>query len=361
MAKTRNIPAELKYVRKKAVSVSQWWNKTAGQADKQRMVRPTFVVDSLNEKTLNSAETWAGGYQKDQTAYDITVLPNNPIGSVELIDLDHRGRGGRAWKVLIDGAYYVDMREDVLLESLVNGPGVQDGMILGPFIWASAGQGLKLTRMESGDHKRAENLQKRSKTTIKKKDLVVGGVYANASDSRYTFLGYADVDHLTEHGDWSEKPYYIGAYKHKAMPYNPSFKLKTNKRVQVWATSPWSAVLNSDSYTRRHLYYCVSFTPNRRVCELIETVDVGDPLFTLRELQLQALRETLTEVDLTPVAPNGSSWINGHQSQVEKDAAKLTAAVTAWKIATARQPKQPRVIPPELQQLAEHPLLKPLL
>jgi len=361
MAKTRNIPTELKYVRRKAVSVSQWWNKTAGQADKQRMVRPTFVVDSINEKTLATAETWAGGYQKDQTAYDITVLPNNPIESVELIDLDRRGRGGRAWKVLIDGAYYVDMREDVLLESLVNGPGVQDGMILGPFIWASAGQGLKLTRMESGDHKRAENLQKLSKATIKKKDLVVGGVYANASDSRYTFLGYADVDHLTEHGNWIERSSYIGAYKHRAMPYNPSFNLKTDKRVQVWSSSPWSTVLNPDSYTKRNLSYYVSFTPNRKVCELVETVDVGDPLVTLRELQLQALREALTGIDLTPVAPGGSSWTNGHLSQVEKDEERLRATVRAWTIATARQPKQPRVIPPELQQLSEHPLLKPLL
>lgn len=81
-------------------------------------VRPAYIVDSTNEKTLESAMSWSKGryWEKQTEEPTVETFPNNSIYGVQIHDLEIRGEGGRAYKVLVTtpttGFYYVDMRED---------------------------------------------------------------------------------------------------------------------------------------------------------------------------------------------------------------------------------------------------------
>lgn len=333
MAKTRSMPDTLKYVRIKATEVSQWWRGSSLPA-KKRMVRETFVVDAQNEKTLATAKKWAGGWQNDESKYDIVELPNTPFECVELVTLERRGRGGRAWKVLIDGAYYVDMREETLLECLINGPGVSDGMIKGPFVWANAGQGLRITRVESNDHKTATKVEKLKKPAarIKKKDLIIGGVYATPAGSESTFLGYVDVDTVSH-----------------------NLKLSTSSNVQLWATSKWDELINPEDYRYKHVTYNVTWTKSRHVCELVKKYDVGDPLAKLRAIVLKNMSDEQARLNLIPIN-NVNLYVYGHTTPQNKAQQLTRSAADAWPLATLRAPKQPRNIPDELKEFSEQHL-----
>lgn len=333
MAKTRNMPDTLKYVRIKATEVSQWWRGSSLPA-KKRIVRPTFVVDAQNEKTLATAKRWAGGWQNDEGQYDIVELPNTPFECVELVTLERRGRGGRAWKVLIDGAYYVDMREETLLECLINGPGVTDGMIKGPFVWATAGQGLRITRVESNDHKAATKVEKLKKPAarLKKKDLVIGGVYATLAGTESTFLGYVDVDTVAS-----------------------NLKLSTSSNVQLWATPAWDELINPEDYRYRRVTYNVTWTKSRHVCELIKKFDVGDPLAKLKEIALKNMSDEQARLNLIPIN-NMYPHAYGYITSQDRAQQLARAAANAWPLATLRAPKQTRVIPDELKEFSEQHL-----
>lgn len=115
-------------------------------------VRPTFIADALKEKAIERGVAWASQQVWDITAQkyltgvcEVFDKPNSPIAQVELLDISRRGGGGRAWKVLIEGTFYVDLREDQLLSALRDGKGCKKGMLLGPFVWEVHGSQIRLT------------------------------------------------------------------------------------------------------------------------------------------------------------------------------------------------------------------------
>lgn len=131
------VPAKMTYVQRAPSEVSDYWEHDFWGDEKPptRTVRETFVVDADNPNTRKTATEWAGPHAV------FTDKTNDPIEEVEVVSLVLRGNGGRAWKVLIDGTFYVDLREDVMLDALRHGMGVKKGMLKGPFQWAGvAGQ-----------------------------------------------------------------------------------------------------------------------------------------------------------------------------------------------------------------------------
>ena len=110
-------------------------------------VIPTFPVET--GKKLDTAIKWTG-----LKSPKIIETENLPIKNVKIVDLDYRGNGGRAYKVILDDLYYVDMREDVILECIHNCGIEKGGKINGEFVWAKYGNHMKLIRVGSSLHEK---------------------------------------------------------------------------------------------------------------------------------------------------------------------------------------------------------------
>lgn len=162
---------------------------------KKTLVYPTFVVDSENKKSLETARTWAQNlYDNKGKSVREESFSNDPIKKIAILSLEMRGNGGRAYKVLIDDKYYVDLREDVMVDAMLAN-GIQPGGILnGKFIWVKQGANTKLCRVDSELYKMIKEYQDRSSIkTIGKGDLEVGGVYATKRGDQGIFIGYVDT------------------------------------------------------------------------------------------------------------------------------------------------------------------------
>lgn len=187
---TGSIPEKLMYVQKPPTVAEDYWEQAVGGNPPKVRVRPTFVVDAKNSKTMATAKKWAG-----TRGVTIKELPNDPIPVVELVTLEVRSMGGRAWKVLVHGLYYVDLREDVLRDAIVYGKGTQGKEIIGPFIWCSVAGGLKLVRVGSALHQAVlASMAKRAEENVGTSDLVVGGVYADSRGQKHLYLGQVNAD-----------------------------------------------------------------------------------------------------------------------------------------------------------------------
>lgn len=199
---TGYIPERIKYVQRPPREVSDYWEHDWLTPEELRrkgvMVSEAFPIDATNKKTLETAMRWAKGrYNYDPKAKEIepkiTEVPNDPIPTVEVVSLDIRSEGGRAWKVLIHGTYYVDLREDVLLDSLRNGEGVVRGELTGPFVWCLVGSHMKLVRVGSKLHDAViEAGERRDSKNVTGAALKAGDIYENRKGEKFVFLGLVD-------------------------------------------------------------------------------------------------------------------------------------------------------------------------
>jgi hypothetical protein len=124
-------------------------------------------------------------------------VPNEPIAGIRLVDLEYRGNGGRAYKVVLPCGYYVDLREDILLE-LARSVGISEGGILnGEYIWIRMPGGMKLVRIGSSYYENIIKMVKKEeenkeKKLLSKTKLQVGNVY-RVGRSYYVFLGFVST------------------------------------------------------------------------------------------------------------------------------------------------------------------------
>ena len=110
--------------------------------------------------------------------------------------MEHRGSGGRAYKVIADGIY-VDCREDVIMDAMLK-EGVKVGGVLGgEYIWVKTGAHSRLIRLGSALHKKIEVIVNRKELkVIPVKDLVPGKIYATKKDERAVYLGKVNTTHF---------------------------------------------------------------------------------------------------------------------------------------------------------------------
>ncbi|MFA6234135.1 MAG: hypothetical protein WC824_08115 [Bacteroidota bacterium] len=157
-------------------------------------VREAFVSDA-NSKSSDTAWTWA---KMAHCAGDPEVLslPNDSIPHLRLVDLEARSEGGRTWKVITPEGWYVDLREDVILDLIRAGSSVKthpDRGILweGPFRWVKYGTRMRLALIDSVLYREIQAFQNQVRVptspVARIKDLTVGGIYITA-----TTVDYAD-------------------------------------------------------------------------------------------------------------------------------------------------------------------------
>lgn len=124
---------------------------------------PTFIVDASNLKTQKTAADWAGcaqwhwdpvtGKRVDVSKpYTVVEADNLPVKSVRIIGLSIRGNGGRAYQALVDEKYLVDLREDVLLDTMLHVGIDVNGVLKGQYIFAQVNSEMKIIRVNSKLH-----------------------------------------------------------------------------------------------------------------------------------------------------------------------------------------------------------------
>lgn len=189
------IPDKVTYVLTKPQEVSICW-EGENTSIASRTVIPAFPV--AEGEDLDKARKWAfiqkyGYYPNNgltwKTAkFDEVTIINNGF-KVQICGIVHRARGKSTYKIATPEGYYVDLREDVLLEALINEGAQAGGFLSGEYIWLSRGSQMKLIRKDSHLHK-AQDAEE-----LDPKTLEIGGVYVDKTNlSRFVeyliLLGY---------------------------------------------------------------------------------------------------------------------------------------------------------------------------
>lgn len=198
--------------------------------EKTIKARPAYIVDSANEKTKESAICWAKGnyWEKITEEPKIETHTNDILFGVRISDLEIRSEGGRAYKVLIPtyttGYYYVDLREDVLLDTMFKHGICKQGILLGEYIWAMVGGQMKLILCNSKLHERLIET-----TEIRKIDKKItssewkpGCVYVGKNNEPKLFLGWIDtIEFDIQRETYNSSKKYLSKYvKNKALWYD---------------------------------------------------------------------------------------------------------------------------------------------
>lgn len=198
--KLGSIPEKLTFFIRntKTANIVSWrWDDVEG-GNKTFEVNPCYISDSDNKKTLETGKQWADSgyydYEKRETiktGYKTFEIDNKPFKNIQIVTLEIRDKGGRAYKVCADiGEYknlYFDMREDILLDTIFN-LGIQPGGIIpGEFIFARVGSQMKPIRVGSFLHeKMIESTEYNEKG---KCELEIGGIYSNKKGELSIYLG----------------------------------------------------------------------------------------------------------------------------------------------------------------------------
>jgi len=161
--KIGHIPENLKLFARPESEFKFKWDDIQNDEDPKNLItkcQSVFVTDAMNIKSHAVATNWARGrtynYETRQyeTPANIEVIDckNDFIKCVRIIGLEVRKQGGRAWKCLINDKYLVDMREDVLLDTMINS-GIKPGANLpGDYIFAMISSQMKLI-YAGGNHR----------------------------------------------------------------------------------------------------------------------------------------------------------------------------------------------------------------
>lgn len=203
-----SIPKKITYVSaaQREVAVGcKWdisWSSNEDDITKtvKQKVLPTFPVDSEDNNTMQRALSWAkdGGWDHENKVRiinepSIKEVDNNPISNVRVLSLEQRGQGGRAYKALIDDLY-VDLREDVLMDTLLQSGVDVGGVLKGEYVWAKMTSNMKLVRVGSELHRLiVEFDSKKDIKPVSKNDLEVGGVYQDRKKNKAIFIGYVNT------------------------------------------------------------------------------------------------------------------------------------------------------------------------
>lgn len=190
-----------------------------------------FVSDATNERTKETGRKWAQGWNGRETStkkpYEIT-RENEPMRGIRILDLEHRGQGGRAYKVILpNGTHYVDLREDVLLDTIMYTGISAGGLLNGEFVFARVGAEMKLVRVGSKLHDELVEATKVRKTPVITLDtLVPGHAYETKGGMICVYLGRGDADQV-EHQ--------LGDHNRSSRSVVPLLAVRREHRdVQVW-------------------------------------------------------------------------------------------------------------------------------
>lgn len=196
------IPEEIVIVSSIEQPVYRAWDGLPEDMDVEKeIVIPAFVCEKNNNKALATAVHWAEAsrsyYDRDlrrqvKKAEPVVqeVRQNLPQKDLRVAALEIRGNGGRAYKIVGTDNYYYDLREDVMLDTMIQTGIRQGGFLEGEYVWARVSNQMKLIRVGSRLHARLIECTDRSKQKrISSKELIPGGIYADKKGTTHAYVG----------------------------------------------------------------------------------------------------------------------------------------------------------------------------
>lgn len=217
----------------------RWW-EDLGSEEVDQMVIKAFAVDSSSKDMLETARRWAENirdYNKESGTYvkrnelKVEELENKPFTGVKILGLEHRGNGGRAYKVITPGDYYFDLREEVLLDTLINEGVAKGGELQGSFVWGKVGSQMKLVRVDSKLYNELSDAgDRRSMKKVGAKELKVGRVYESKAGKKAIFLGWVSTIKIIGSQICNNANYHYSAQ----YSYSYSFNTKEMNKCMLW-------------------------------------------------------------------------------------------------------------------------------
>jgi hypothetical protein len=185
-----SIPDSITYVCKKELSVNVGcaWDidhYDDNNNDKENVL-PAFPIETGNKSSEKTAKKWT----RNNTDGVLHIFKNEPIKNVRVLSLESRGEGGRAYKALID-RFYIDLREDVLMDTILKSGISKGGILGGDYIWVKINSQIKLVRIGSEIYDLISEFHaKKDIKPISKNQLEIGGIYQNRKKEKVIFIGY---------------------------------------------------------------------------------------------------------------------------------------------------------------------------
>lgn len=258
IATSGSIPERLKLICKPETQVQRFWDwRSPDRKEESLRVKPAFVSDATNAKTIKTGISWVGNYTWDPvTQKYVTHQPellerdNTPISGIKIFSLDVRSEGGRAYKVVLPDGIYVDLREDVLLDTMLHAGISPGGVLGGEYVFARVASQMKLVRVGSELHKSLVSVTAKGKMKRLSNDsLVPGHVYETKGGKRRIFLGWITSKEIcSENKDYSQALRGKTVFHKKAGLWWETFYLNSkwgvSKRAEI--ERAWSNALKSE-------------------------------------------------------------------------------------------------------------------
>ena len=221
-------PKKISYIfsNSEEVSVGCEWDFNWSSIDdkflsKKETVFSSFPVDANDTSMISKAKTWAttpNWKTKVKGVAHLVTIDNDPIKKIRLLSISYRSQGGRAYKALIDNKYYVDFREDVLMDTILKSGILKGGILNGEYVWAKIGSNMKLVRVGSELYKIISEYQsKMDMKPVGKNELEVGGLYQDKKKNKAIFIGYVNT---TKYYLEDKKIYFLADNKNVDFKYN---------------------------------------------------------------------------------------------------------------------------------------------
>ena len=239
MSKIGSIPEKLIYIYSKSTCIDG------------ELVHPTFIADANKSETIETGVNWAEIKEWDKKNSDVSVskleVNNEPVSKVRISSLEKRGRGGRAYKVIVtlpnkSESFYVDLREDVLMDTILEKGIDKKGILKGDFIWARVNTDMKLIRIGSKLHEEMIQSTKLNSVKISKSKLEVGGVYSNKHHTKVYLGEFTTVNCIREEIETKKQSPLLSSYDyyshyHYDISYEYSFEIV--KKTQIWVNESY--------------------------------------------------------------------------------------------------------------------------
>lgn len=189
------IPKELTLFIQPEKSVFLEWNTPilGKRAENERVeykARPVFVCDASNKQTKHWTKIKAEEKAEEITIANDVFCSNFIVVSSEIIK-DKYKKYQKYFKVIIGIGKFknllISVREDVFLETLYVS-GSNRNICHGSFLFSKISSRMELIRENSFLHQLSIESTEFKKMSVKK-DLEIGGIYANKKGEQYLYLG----------------------------------------------------------------------------------------------------------------------------------------------------------------------------
>jgi hypothetical protein len=133
---------------KKVAFVSRKPQIVTDLSGKEVEVKNTFAYNPNSKTSPETAKSWAASYSFNNEDAPVSIEDNTPFYA-RIVDLEERGCGGRAYRVIDEKSREFDLREDQM-KYIISEYGIEKtGKIPVPLLWGIYGTSTKLVALGS--------------------------------------------------------------------------------------------------------------------------------------------------------------------------------------------------------------------